>query len=623
MTRWFALLLLVLLGSCAPSGDVRTLTMAEYESKVAGFWLGQLVGNIYGLSHEFQYLDEPGPDTFPLGYGTALDRAIEVGGAFSDDDTDLEYMYLLQMEQHGVEPTYGQLTEAWKYHIRDRIWAANRVALTLMHHGYNPPATGSQANNPRWFEIDPQLVNEIWAVTAPGMTDYAVQKTAWAARITNDDFGIEPALFYAALISEGFFESDIPTLIEFGKSKLPAEGRFRGVIDEMQALHASHPDDWKAARAELAARYGGRQSYNEYGWEPIDATLNGAAAVLALLYGQGDIQRTLDLACSMGWDADNQAATLTGLLGLIHGADALPDALLRPVPGWEKPFNDRYVNVSRHDLPDASIEDQIRRLVAQGIRVVESRGGSRVSMDGVPTLFVERETVFQPPRELLAPPMQILQIGDSFDVSVYDAGAGFELAADRPDWVERNGNRLAGRATQAGYHEVLLFSGRDSARVAFLVLAENKAPEASSVLGPAPGAELELLRDRDLRAPVFYSEPTSQSERHHYGYAWDEPQTVSALTYTVGFPREEWGWFREARVEILLDDGSWEAASGQISLPEPPDGSSKYLQPGFVTYAVTFDPVVTRGVRLAGWSGGHAVDGPPLFGTTLVELSVH
>jgi hypothetical protein len=457
VTRWFALLLLVLLGSCAPSGDVRTLTMAEYESKVAGFWLGQLVGNIYGLSHEFQYLDEPGPDTFPLGYGTALDRAIEVGGAFSDDDTDLEYMYLLQMEQHGVEPTYGQLTEAWKYHIRDRIWAANRVALTLMHHGYNPPATGSQANNPRWFEIDPQLVNEIWAVTAPGMTDYAVQKTAWAARITNDDFGIEPALFYAALISEGFFESDIPTLIEFGKSKLPAEGRFRGVIDEMQALHASHPDDWKAARAELAARYGGRQSYNEYGWEPIDATLNGAAAVLALLYGQGDIQRTLDLACSMGWDADNQAATLTGLLGLIHGADALPDALLRPVPGWEKPFNDRYVNVSRHDLPDASIEDQIRRLVAQGIRVVESRGGSRVSMDGVPTLFVERETVFQPPRELLAPPMQILQIGDSFDVSVYDAGAGFELAADRPDWVERNGNRLAGRATQAGYHEVLLF----------------------------------------------------------------------------------------------------------------------------------------------------------------------
>jgi len=74
---------------------VRSLSVAKYEDKVAGFWLGQLIGNIYGLSHEFQYLDKPGPDAFPYGYGAALDRAIEVDGAFSDDDTDLEYMLSL------------------------------------------------------------------------------------------------------------------------------------------------------------------------------------------------------------------------------------------------------------------------------------------------------------------------------------------------------------------------------------------------------------------------------------------------------------------------------------------------------------------------------------------------
>lgn len=623
MTRWFALLFLVLFGSCAPSSEVRTLTVAEYESKVAGFWLGQLAGNIYGLSHEFQYLDEPGPSDFPLGYGTALERAIEVGGAFSDDDTDLEYMYLLQMEQYGVEPTYGQLTEAWKYHIRDRIWAANRVALTLMHHGYNPPETGSRENNPRWFEIDPQLVNEIWAVTAPGMTGYAVQKTAWAARITNDDFGIEPALFYAAMISEGFFESDIGALIELGKASLPDEGRFRGVVEDMQALHARYPDDWKAARQILKEQMFVRQPYNEYGWEPIDATLNGAAAVLALLYGEGDIQRTLDLACSMGWDADNQAATLTGLHGLIHGADALPDALLRPVAGWDKPFNDRYINVSRFDLPDASIEDQIRRLVAQGIQVVETRGGSRMELDGVPTLFIEPDARFEAPEELLPPPLQVVTVGDSLDIPVYVAGAGFELTSMRPDWVRLDGNRLAGVPDVPGRFAVRLEAGRDTAVVDILVLPPNQAATAAEIVSHDPDAALELLRDGDVRTPVWYSAPAAAPEAHFYGYAWRSPVTVSALTYTVGFPREEWGWFRDARVEIQLPDGSWKAAAGQVSFPEPPDGRSKYLQPGFVTYAVTFDPVETRGVRLAGWSGGHAVDGPPQFGTTLVELSVH
>ena len=614
---------LLLISSCAPAPEARQLTIAEYEEKVAGFWLGQLVGNIYGLSHEFQYLDEPGPDVFPLGYGPALERAVDIDGAFSDDDTDLEYMYLLQMEEHGVEPTYRQLRDAWMYHIRDRIWAANRVALTLMHHGYYPPATGSRAHNPRWFEIDPQLVNEIWAVTAPGMVDYAVAKTEWAARITNDDFGIEPALFYAAMISEGFFESDVEMLIEAGKESLPVDGRFRSVVEEMEALYAAHPEDWKAARAVLAEQYGGRQPYNEYGWEPIDATLNGAAAVLALLYGKGDIQRTLDLACSMGWDADNQAATLTGLLGLVHGADAIPEELLMPIDSWDRPFNDRYINVSRYDLPDASIEDQIDRLVAQGIRVVETRGGLRTDVDGVPSLLIERDAAFVPPSELLQPPLQILTVGDSLDVTLYASGSSPQFAAAKPDWLERDGARLVGLPESTGRFDVPMSSGADTAVVSLLVLASNKAHSAVDVISHEEGADLESLRDDDLRRDPIYSSTSSTPKRHFYGFVWEDVRQLEAVTWTIGFPREEWGWFTDPSVEVRDGSGDWIPVSGLEITPDYPAGTSKYLQPGLVTFAATFDAIQTQGVRLIGWSGGHAVDGPPTFGTTLVELPAH
>ena len=48
---------------------------------------------------------------------------------------------------------------------------------------------------------------------------------------------------------------------------------------------------------------------------------------MALLYGAGDPERALTIACLAGWDADNNATTSTGLVGLIVGFAGLPDAL--------------------------------------------------------------------------------------------------------------------------------------------------------------------------------------------------------------------------------------------------------------------------------------------------------
>ena len=74
--------------------------------------------------------------------------------------------------------------------------------------------------NPHWFQIDPQLVNEIWAVTAPGMVDYAATKSDWAARITKDGWGIEPTIHYGAMYAAAFFEPDINKLIDIGLGAL-------------------------------------------------------------------------------------------------------------------------------------------------------------------------------------------------------------------------------------------------------------------------------------------------------------------------------------------------------------------------------------------------------------------
>ena len=329
-------LCLLLLASCAQKP--LEITRTQLKDKIAGAWLGQMVGNIYGLEYENKFVDQPGEG--PFVFNKAITKMAAVDGAFSDDDTDVEYLYLLMMEKYGIDITYQQVKEGWMYHIRDRVWLANRAALGLMHYGFTPPYTGKKEYNPHWFQIDPQLINEIWSYTAPGMPKYAAGISDWAARITSDDWAVSPTVVYGAMYSEAFFESDIPTLIRHAKAYLPKEDRFRHIIDECLDLWQKYPDDWKASRKVIADElYVNEPDITKSIW---NADLNGAMGILSLLYGDGDIEKTLLIGCALGFDCDNQTATICGLLGVINGVGGVPldRAMPAAFPHWTKPFND-------------------------------------------------------------------------------------------------------------------------------------------------------------------------------------------------------------------------------------------------------------------------------------------
>ena len=52
----------------------RLLSVEAYRDAVYASWIGQIVGNPYGLCYEFEYIEEPRPDDFPYGYTWTLDR---------------------------------------------------------------------------------------------------------------------------------------------------------------------------------------------------------------------------------------------------------------------------------------------------------------------------------------------------------------------------------------------------------------------------------------------------------------------------------------------------------------------------------------------------------------------
>jgi hypothetical protein len=615
--------------SSAFGQKTRTIKVSELKDKIEAAWIGQMIGNIYGLPHENKYINAPGPENWPYGYTKNIEKLKKYNGAFSDDDTDVEYMYLLQMQKFGPEPSYAQLRDAWMYHIRDRVWLANRGALGLMHFGYTPPFTGNKNLNPHWYQIDPQLINEVWAFTAPGMVNYAASKSEWAARITSDEWGVEPTIHYGAMYSAAFFEKDIRKLISIGLEALPKECRYAATVNEMIELHKKFPESWYAARQEMALKY--------YVNEPDmtktiwNANLNGACTILAMLYGEGDFQRTLDLACAMGFDADNQAATLAGLMGVINGMKGLPVNLYLPIEGWKEPFNNNYINITRYDLPDAKISDIIDQTLKATIDLVISKGGKLSGKPGNEVLTIKTDVVFNPPLEFCLGPLPRLEIGIPAAFEFYTAANKIYnwslVSGTVPDGMVFEKGKLSGTPQKAGYFDLTLQldNGQDKISRDFrlLVREKNIAPTADTIFanvrqlnesvldscwftfGKSMYAKnVEVINDGILDGPgsVFYSlaAKTKIPKIDYFGYGWDAPQKISMLAFNTGCLEEFGGWLTSLNVQYLDEKGKWQPVTQTLIEPPLPATDIVFYQPHFVEYTISFPAIETKAIRIIG-----------------------
>lgn len=389
------------------TAEERVISHDELMDKMSGFWIGQLLGNYIGFPFENNYVEEPIPVLVDRIYTADYDGSPELkinskdrrgfiplmaqtfGGAFSDDDTDIEFVTLHAVEKYGLDITYPEITQMWKTHINDFIWVANREARNLMEQGLVAPDTGRKENNKHWFQIDPQLVNEIWSAFYPGMTQKAAERALWGARITNDDWGTHPTIAYGAMISAAFFEKDVRKLVDIAIEAVPNEGPFAEGIRDVVKWHSEF-DDWRDTRAKIHEKY---YAYKKGSYEApvsvVSSLANGLTGIMAVLYGEGDFMRTVGIATSAGYDCDNQAATTAGLIGVLNGLSGMGEAAVKlttelPLRGsWDKPFNDRYVNISRDEIKlRTPISEIVERIGAVAKTAILDNGGRMEVRDG-------------------------------------------------------------------------------------------------------------------------------------------------------------------------------------------------------------------------------------------------
>lgn len=305
------------------------LKFADYKNKLMGCWLGKNIGGILGAPFE----------------GKRQINNVEFyiqdmkGNPPANDDLDLQLVFLNAVERFGSNVNASILGEYWLSFITPD-WVEYGAGKNNLRMGLVPPLSG-YIGNPYKDSCGCFIRSELWACLAPGNPEIAVRYAYEDAIVDHSEEGLYGEVFCAAVQSAAFVENDRYRLIDIGLSYIPEQcGVARGIRAAIASYKAgvSFIEARKNVLTEVPGFFGAQFTplknlaedvpNGNPGW---DAPSNIGIMVIGWLYGENDFGRSLCIAVNCGEDADCSAATLGATLGIILGADGIPEKWIEPI----------------------------------------------------------------------------------------------------------------------------------------------------------------------------------------------------------------------------------------------------------------------------------------------------
>jgi ADP-ribosylglycohydrolase len=313
------------------------------------------LANAYPLSNYIPRLVPPpaGFDLNPEPGGTFLG---EIHGAPHDDDTDYTFLALHLLETYGLDFTTTHVATEWVTHLTYfRTYTAERMAYRNLVCSI-PPAEAAECLNPVREFIGGRIRADLYGFVAPGKPELAASLAYKDVALSHTKNGIYGAMFWAAMIAWAFVSRDIEEIIRVGLSEIPGNCRLAEAVQETLAI-SREVDDWEVAYDRLILKYGD--------YHPAHTINNTLWCLLALLYGRGDLTRSLGIAATCGMDTDCNCASVGALLGVILGEAGIPEQ-------WTVPLEDTlYTAVSQ--FRELCISELAQRTAQIAERVLTER----------------------------------------------------------------------------------------------------------------------------------------------------------------------------------------------------------------------------------------------------------
>ena len=395
----------------------KTIDRDRFTDMVKGNWYAQIISNIIGAPYEGDYKNISNP-TVELYFNTS-DSAVSGDCSTNadwenctvkpedDDDTAIEWLDLLMLETYGTDITNGEINITWQTHLdRTDVYFGNRDAHDLMT-GTDvpklpngtisgmvcnilgnclPPETGQYGYNVYYDYIDAQIETEMFGLLGMGNMKLINKTTDQFARIVSSNHTTDYAIFQAMLMGELMFNDNVTDAIENVKSEFPSDSRVNNVVANVTNWTETYTD-WIDTRAlinntyyELEYKDYAQGRSKTYWW--IHGTSNFAVVIMALIYGNGDFNETMQIAVRAGYDSDsNNIATAT--VGVNKGYRNIPYKFKRPI-------EDIYVNTKTN--PTVLGNDTITNIVYRTVNLSETylteNGGSIKDIDGISTYLI-------------------------------------------------------------------------------------------------------------------------------------------------------------------------------------------------------------------------------------------
>jgi ADP-ribosylglycohydrolase len=291
------------------------MSSAEYRRRMQGGWIGQIVGVGWALPTEFKFPSKIVPEAaVPEWKPERIDQHF-------NDDIFFNIGLLQLMKTAGLDAPRRAVALHW-------LNAGGRRAGNTAWRGRTgiaPPDLAHPHYGGKWSYANLHMFSDAPGLVSPGMPRRAaelIDRFTMKSCATRYD-----GRFMAAMTAEAFFTTDLHALIESALRVVPRESQYAECIRDVVRWHKEDPQDWQATWRRIQTKYFDDADYL-HGLDPgpgtADAKIHAAYAVLGMLYGEGDFEKSIVLTMRCGQDSDCSASNVGGILGVMLGADGIP-----------------------------------------------------------------------------------------------------------------------------------------------------------------------------------------------------------------------------------------------------------------------------------------------------------
>jgi len=351
--------------------DSQSLSEEEVYDRFLGAWLGRCAGCLLGKPVEGWHTDRmwgylkdlgryPLSDYFISKVPAEIDEKYKVSQRFGfidqvnympeDDDTNYTVTGLAIVKQHGVSFSSEDVADFWLGNIpllktctAERV-AYRNFALTI------PPPRSATHRNPYREWIGAQIRGDFFGYAALGNPELAAELAWRDARVSHVKNGIYGEMWVAAVLAAAAFEKDPKSVIQIGLSEIPARSRLYEAISDVISWY-----DKGLSRDEATSMI--HKRWNQYHGHHWCHTISNAQIVaMGLLWSDLDFEQAICGAVQACFDTDCNGATVGSIMGMMMGANRLPERWISPLNDTLETGVSGYHRVSISDLARQTLE---------------------------------------------------------------------------------------------------------------------------------------------------------------------------------------------------------------------------------------------------------------------------